>query len=343
MTPYALLLQPSANRVYADASVALSLAELEVLRTVVGDRIGPAEVLDLAGHAHLALEADLDEPTLTQLSSLSCAWALYERVGDALRPVRLTPLARFDDDLLTILKYRGKTNELFTRMLLNLTVWASDSGPDLPTRRIRVLDPLCGRGTTLNEALHRGWHASGVDQDERDVEAYAAFLRTWLKDKRLKHTADTTRLRRDGRTLGQRFDARIGLDKESWKAGDALEVSVAAADTLSTAEIFRARSFDVLVADAPYGVQHGSTSGAGLRRGPLDLLREALPGWHEVLRPGGAIGLSWNSHVAPRAAVVEALQSVGLTPLDDGPWRSFEHRVDRSILRDVVVARREPA
>ena len=78
------------------------------------------------------------------------------------------------------------------------------------TERLRVLDPLCGRGTTLNQALMYGWHAAGVDVDERDVEAYAAFLPRWLKDKRLKHTAATSRLRRDGRTLGPSLRRRAG-------------------------------------------------------------------------------------------------------------------------------------
>ena len=82
------------------------------------------------------------------------------------------------------------------------------------TERLHVLDPLCGRGTTLNQALMYGWHAAGVDVDERDVEAYAAFLPRWLKDKRLKHTAGTSRLRRDGRTLGRRFDAELAVDKD---------------------------------------------------------------------------------------------------------------------------------
>ena len=28
----------------------------------------------------------------------------------------------------------------------------------------------------------------------------------------------------------------------------------------------------------------------------------------------------------------------GLHPFDDGPWLEFEHRVDSSIIRDLVVA-----
>src|SRR5688500_3250532 len=127
--------------------------------------------------------------------------ALFERGGDSLRPVELPRRDRFDADLLTILKYSGKTNEVFTKLLLNVAVWsgAERAGP------LHVLDPMCGRGTTLNQVLMNGWHAAGLDVDDRDFEAYTAFLKQWLKAKRLKHTADVTPLRREGRKLGRRF------------------------------------------------------------------------------------------------------------------------------------------
>src|SRR5690349_22192213 len=43
---------------------------------------------------------------------------------------------------------------------------------------------LCGRGTTLNQVLMYGWHASGVERDAQDFDAYAAFLPRWLKEDR---------------------------------------------------------------------------------------------------------------------------------------------------------------
>ena len=41
-----------------------------------------------------------------------------------------------------------------------------------------MLDPLCGRGTTLNQALTYGYDAAGIDLDGKDFEAYSAFLQT---------------------------------------------------------------------------------------------------------------------------------------------------------------------
>ena len=76
------------------------------------------------------------------------------------------------------------------------------------TDRLRILDPLCGRGTTLNQVLMYGWHAAGLDVDTADFDTYAAFLPRWLKDKRLKHTADhrqaPTRRPRAGAAPGRR-------------------------------------------------------------------------------------------------------------------------------------------
>src|SRR3954468_778677 len=151
---YALLVRPSANRVYAHASEALTVAELGVLATTrLRGRLGDAEPTRIAGVPYVVFDADLGDADLGLLGDVSTALALFERDGEALRPVELPRRDRFDDDLLTILKYAGKTNEVFTKMLLNVTVW---SGAPVEGRPLRVLDPLCGRGTTLNQVLMNG-------------------------------------------------------------------------------------------------------------------------------------------------------------------------------------------
>jgi SAM-dependent methyltransferase len=341
MTSYALLVSPSANRVYAQAAPALTVAELGVLEaTVLAGRIGEVAVSELGGVPYVTFSGDLAEDDLRHLANVSTAFALFAVEGDLLRPVSLHPLDVFDDDLLTILKYQGKTNETFTKLLLNVTVLASASSGRMLNDRLRVLDPLCGRGTTLNQALMYGWHASGLDVDERDFDAYAAFLPTWLKRKRLKHTADTTRLRREGKVLGRRFDAEIGVSKEAWAADDRIQVGVALVDTLRAREVFRPAGFDVVVTDAPYGVQHGSRAGHGLQRSPLDLITAAAPVWAELLRPGGAIGIAVNNRVSSRYDVLGALAAAGLEPVDDPAYQDFEHRVDQAIVRDIAIARK---
>jgi SAM-dependent methyltransferase len=348
MSSYALLVSPSANRVYARAAGELTVAELGVLgETVLPGELGEIRLEQLAGVEYVMFEGDLDPDGLAHIANVSTAFALFERAGgheaSTLRPIELHRLDCLDDDLLTILKYQGKTNELFTKLMLNVTVLASGAATRMLSDRLRILDPLCGRGTTLNQVLMYGWHAAGLDVDGADFDTYAGFLPRWLKDHRLKHTATVARLRRDGRALGRRLDVELATSKEAWAAGDTLTLTNALADTREAAEVFKAASFDAIVTDAPYGVQHGSragATGAGLQRRPLDLLSEALPGWVRLLRPGGAVGIAVNLRTCPRAQALALLTDAGLEVRDTPAYRGFEHRVDQAIQRDIVVARK---
>ncbi|MFC8733793.1 TRM11 family SAM-dependent methyltransferase [Luteimicrobium sp. NPDC057192] len=380
VTRYAFLVSPSHNRVYAQAAPALAVAEMAVLaeRAFEG-RLRDVGTTTLGGLPYVtftlddAARPDTAGTDLALLSALSSAYALFVVDGDGddatLRPVTRAAVDLFDSDLLTVQKYAGKTNEDFTRLLVNVTVAATDrprdlagpwtTRPDGARRRLRVLDPMAGRGTTLNQALVRGWDAAGVDVDQKDVEAYATFLRTWLKNHRLKHTAGLSTVRRDGRSLGRRFEATVGATADEYRAGDTIAVELVNADTVRAADLFPAGHFDAIVTDAPYGVQHGNrasgTRGAGgrstphdeLTRSPVPLLTKALPGWVRLLRRGGAVGISWNVRVAPRAALEDVLRDAGLEVLGDvrddaapDPWHGFEHRVDQAIQRDLVVARK---
>lgn len=338
MPEFALLVSPSANRVYAEAAPSLVRAELEVLAAgVLGGAPRDLRVERMGGVEYLvfAVEA-LGERELLVLSNLSAAFALFAREGGALRPLELRRLDRFDSDLVTIQRYAGKTNESFTKLLLNVTLASSAFAAELGARVFKVLDPLCGRGTTLNQALMYGHDAAGVELDRKDFEAYAAFIQRWVKDKRLKHQAQV------GSVKGHpRLAVDIGLDKESFKAGKALHLAVVNASTVETTAVFPPRSFDLIVTDAPYGVQHGSHGAKGeLSRSPLDLVAEAAPIWRDALRPGGAMGIAWNVHVAKREALAGALARAGLEICDGPAYQGFEHRVDQAILRDVVVARK---
>jgi len=94
----------------------------------------------------------------------------------------------------------------------------------------------------------------------------------------------------------------------------------------------------VLVVDLPYGVAHGSYEDeGGMSRRPLDLLERAVPQWVTLLRPGGAIGLSWNTKVARRELAEDILIASGLEIV---PQLPLEHRVDQGIERDVLIARK---
>jgi len=348
MGRYALLILPSANRVYADASTSLTVAELEAFgRSVLGGRIAGAAPATIGGVPYVTFTADrIDARDAALLANLSSVYALF-RVEDGggggplLRPVELRPLDRFDDDLLTIQKYQGKTNEQFTKLLLNVTLLASGFATEMLDRKFAVLDPLCGRGTTLNQALMYGFDAAGVDLDAKDFDAYAAFIQTWLKRKRVKHHAERARLRLGGKVAGRRLRVSLAADAGDYKSGRTQQLDLVNADTARAAEFFKPETFDLVVADAPYGVQHGSrTAAKGLARSPVDLLTAAAPAWARLLRSGGACGIAWNTLVARREQAAGILADAGLDPVECEPYLGFRHRVDQAIVRDILIARK---
>jgi SAM-dependent methyltransferase len=328
MRRYALLISASTNRVYAGSAPELTLAELAVFGTALDSPVTDAGVSDIAGLPYVTFAADLSARDVLLLANLSSGYALFEWLDDdLLRPVRLTPLAHYDDDLITIPKYAGKTNEQFTRLLLNVTVLASGRPLGEP---LTVLDPLCGRGTTLNQALMYGYSAIGIELDGKDLDAYSAFLRTYLQRKKIKHRTELNPVRRERRLVARRFEATLDGGRS---------VVLYQGDTIDARDFLRTGCADVLVTDAPYGVAHGSHARGALARKPYDLLAAALPVWRQLLRPGGALGLAWNRHVAPRPALAELLAENGFTVVTGPGYEGLAHRVDQAIHRDVLVAR----
>lgn len=342
MPNYALLILPSANRVYADSAIALTQAELAMFNEAVlgGKLTGLARRL-IGGVSYVTFDAEaLASTDIAFLSNMSSIYAMFELTDGALRPVELRRLDRFDDDLITIPKYQGKTNEQFTKLLVNATLLSSAFAADMTTNKLTLLDPVCGRGTTLNQALMYGWDAAGIDVDATDFEAYRAFITTWCKRKRIKHHAETGEVRRDHHVAARRFSLTLAAARDDYKAGYTQRLDFVNADTVRAPEFFKAETFHLLVADLPYGVQHGSsTAGKGLARSPLDLLASAVPAWSRLLKPGGALGISLNTLVARREAAARIVADYGLHITDSGPYLCFEHRVDQAINRDILVAR----
>jgi SAM-dependent methyltransferase len=279
----------------------------------LGGALEPVEEETIGGLPYLVASAgrSLDARELACLSNVSSLYALFERRGDLLAPIAAEPWARHSDDLVTIQRYTGKTNELFTKLMLNVTVASSPRTVVklLGGERVRVFDPVCGRGTSLNQALMYGMDAAGIEIDKRDYDAYSVFIRTWLKNKRLKHHAKSSGPRRLTIVTGEQT------------------IDVVNDDTINAGAYFAKSGFDVIIGDLPYGVQHAGS--------PRDLLERALPTWRVLLKGGGTIGLAWNVRRLSRADVIDALRAVGLEPFDD---LGFEHRVDRTITRDLVVA-----
>lgn len=343
MAGLALLLRASANRVYGDAAAGLAAAELRVLGPhLPGLSVDAPVRTRLGGVDYLVFDAagPLDARALAVLSQLSSLHALFDIGADGrLAPQLITPRAVLDEDIVSIQRYAGKTNEAFTHLLVNVALGATEGGFErlLGGERLGLLDPACGRGTALNRAALYGMDAYGIEIDERDVEAYVHFLGTWLKAKRLKHAIDRATLRKARESPAHRAVVTYGPGKDRSQHH---RIEVVHDDTVRALDHLRARSIDLLVCDLPYGVHHGSRPSSGqLDRRPEALLAAALPVWAAVLRPGAGVALGWNRRTLARTRLVELVRQAGLivpTPDDEG----FVHQVDRSITRDVLVAAR---
>lgn len=330
-----MLLAPSANRVYAGEAATLAAAELAISAPFVAD-VEPTEV---AGVGYLGFQADeLAEPELRMLARQSAALALFTEADALLRPVELPKTLLLDDDLVTIPKYPGKTNEQFTQLLANVTLACVQTRT---TGALAVLDPLAGRGTTLLVAWLLGHNGYGVEGDTKAVEQMSAYLKTWLRRKRIKHTADTTPVRREGKAIGKRFDAQL--------TSEHLEMTVFTGDTRQSQYLYGKKKFDAIITDAPYGVVHGAHQTTDVRghagkrdRSPAGLLRESLPVWAWQLKDGGAMGISWNTHGLSREELAELMRAEGIEPQQGEVWLGFGHRVDSSIHRDLMVGIKQP-
>lgn len=339
MTDLLLLLAPSANRVYADAAPALGVAEASAVLGGLGIEAS-VDVEELAGVRYLRVSSSASSDDLVPaLSNLSAVFAIFERSGDLLRPVLRRAREFYPDDLVTIQKYQGKTNEQWTRLMLNVTATAARRPERWLSGEFDLMDPMCGRGTTLNIALLAGFSITGVDVDRKDFEAYQAFLKTWARTHRLKHTVTSGALTTHGTNRGRELEFVVAPDKAAYKAGETHAVRYLNADTTDLDGLLRNASVDVMITDTPYGVQHGS-HGDKLARSPLGLLDRALPGWVRLLRSGGTLGLSYNRHVAPPTELADLLVEHGLELVTDVEESGFRHRVDASIDRDLMVARK---
>lgn len=347
MKTYALLCHPGLNRVYAQQTAALCAQELWAAAGS-GIPIASVEQAELAGVDYLffscpeALSADQRQ----SIARLSAFFALFERLpGGALLPVPAPGGFAFPDNLVTLLKYSGKTNEQFTHLMVHVAQCASRTRED---GRPWLLDPLCGKGTTLFTAMRFGMEAVGIETQATWVQEGQTFLTKYFERGRYKHQrAQQKRSDRKGRKIADITHFSYALDKAAFQRQDLRQVQFIHADTLLAGELLPRQRFDLLVTDLPYGVQHGSKRPGGgkpgevqLSRNAVSLVEDSLDGWMLALKPGASVVLAYNALTTPREGLEKALSQHGLDVLTEQGYTGYAHRVDQSIDRDLIVARR---
>ncbi len=336
MRKLALKITPQRSTQYANMTE--KLAEPELLASPLGAAITHIEPVTFAGQAYLFVSLDNEsvssqclelEQVLPRLGATSEAYEFFERIGDVegpfLRPLETTFVPFLPLEMAEIRRYKGKTNEVFTRVLLNIAVFAGVFTNQY-TGRLRILDPLAGGGTTLFLALSDGYDAFGIEHQKQDVDTTVVFLRQYLNSIHMPYKELDER----GRRTGRRYQFEIG------RKGATRRLVLAHGDTcdahLHMQEVPGGPHMHAIVGDLPYGIQHfGEIAG---------MLSKALPVWESMLLPGGTVALAWNATRIERTAMIDLVeQQTQLRIRNDPPYTRFVHTVDRVIKkRDILVA-----
>lgn len=261
-----------------------------------------------------------------------------------LNPIILPKWNYIDSKISSLLKYGGKTNELFTKMMINVALLASDYNYN---DDINILDPIAGRGTTLYEAAVYGYNAYGVELDTKSVHDINIFFKKFLEQEKIKH--NTYKRKYSGISKSQNqtmLEFEYASDKSIFKeVSNRKKLGVININTIESDLYFKNNKFHLLVGDLPYGVAHGNKKIAhreNRTRNPLDLITEALPKWSKLLKKGGVLALAWNVNVLSKHKVIKLLEKAGFNELTskDENKLNFLHRVDHSIQRDIVLAKK---
>ena len=328
---YAFLLYPHANIRYRQSLLQLAVQELSMTLSALGRE---AEVVPqkMGGAMFLTFEAaKLTERDMRMLSQLASVYMLFEMEDGKLTTLERTHPNYVGEDLPALLKYKGKTNEMFTDTMLTMALAASAFMP-VHDSQLVVCDPMAGRGTTLMLALRRGYHGVGIEIGKADVKEAADYMTRYLEFHRIKYKRTDSALTVRGQVGGR--ENKFSDSAEHFKDGDTRTLRLICGDTREAEALLKPNSVHLMVTDAPYGVQKGT---AGRQDSIGGTIAAALPGWFDVLKSGGVLAMSFNTHVTRREGLVRLFEKAGFEIVQTA---NLEHWVEQAISRDVILARK---
>jgi len=338
---YIMMLWPHANARYQNESAHLAEAELRLIL----DRVAPEAVItpeERMGMPMLKIcvEDSLSAEAIDAVCGHSLMYGLFtETEGGALMPKAGREKPWLGQDLPAILKYKGKTNEMFLQMLINAALYAGCFWQE-KNEVLNMLDPMCGRATSLFIAANRRWNATGTDIDHNDLKEAEKFLKRYFEYHHFKHSAG-----RESLTLRNSKPAQVSKfvfsdTPEHFKQKNTATLRLVNADACRIREAFGKNAFHMIVCDLPYGVQHSPQGGKGEKGGLEGLLAKALPGWYESLKVGGAVAVSFNAQNIKLETVRSAMEEAGFEVMRGGAYDGFAHWVEQAVTRDIAVCRR---
>ena len=340
---YRMLLWPHANARYQTETVHLARAELQLTL----NRVAPGAVIaadDAWGMPWLTVDAEgaQDSDLIRVLCGHSLIYGLFGEEDGQLRPIGGRRPARVGHDLPAILKYKGKTNEMFLHLLINTALYSSDYWPQADGRLV-MLDPMCGRGTGLFVAANMGWDAVGADVDGGDLKEAERYFRRYLEYHRFKH-----HITRQSRTLGGGRAAALcrfeyAANGHSYREGATQALSLVNLDAAMVCAGLGKNAFHIIACDLPYGVHHDAKLAKGVsRQGNWleTLMARALGEWYAALKPGGSVAVSFNGQNFDIEALRARMEQSGFEVLRGGAYEGFSHWVEQAITRNIAVGRK---
>lgn len=349
MKKYLILQHPGHNRVYYNVAGELALAELTIATKRLQVTCTDIGIEEVANVRYLALSTDdaITNDDLAILSRLSFVFAIFEMQAcgehSCLVPIAFINYEYVDGKISSLQKYAGKTNELFTKMMINVGLLTSDFDYN---HQIQLLDPVAGRGTTLFEGSVYGFDVMGIEIEPKSVHETCVFFKKYIETERYKHASDKRQVYGKNKAEAVYIkEFEYARNKQEFKSEhQRRKLGIVNGNSAEAANYFKKNSFHLIVGDLPYGIAHGNTGAkktGSITRNPSELLSLCLPQWSQVLKKGGAVVVAWNAFVVSKQQLAEIFTANGFKVMTEAPYDQFEHMVDKSIKRDIIVARKK--
>ena len=330
---YAFLLYPHQNIRYRQSLELIAAAELSMTLSALGHA---AEVTTerRGGAVFFAFETEaLTERDVRMLSQLAGVYVMFSEQDGAMTPMEPLHPQYIGEDLPALLKYKGKTNEMFTDSMLTMAL-ASSAFIAQHDGALTVCDPMAGRGTTLMLALRRGYHGVGIEIGKADVKECCDYMTRYLEFHRIKHKKSESSLTVRGKLGGRETKFVLSDTAENFKAGDTRAMRMIQGDTRDAQALLKTESVHLMVTDVPYGVQKGT---AGKQDSIGGTLSAAMEGWFAALKRGGVLAMSFNTYVTRRVDLERMCERAGFEIVKTEP---LEHWVEQAVNRDVILAKK---
>lgn len=341
-------LYPHNNKRYYESMKQLAVHELSIITNQV-DIASELIFEHIGGLELMTFEvASLSNDLLNRIYHHSALLALFEISGDSLKPLMAGKENYFSADIAYILKYKGKTNEMFTEMLLNLGVFSSDF-KDKYDQPLHILDAMCGKATSMFMALKKGYHSAGIEANKNYYSEVENFIKRYFQHNRLKYHINRTSYNLDSRKRALKFILETADTLEHYKSGDIRTLEYVLGDTMFSTTYFGKKKFHTILADLPYGVQHQPSNDSSKKTNKkqstqapfkdiLDTIDDSLNGWLSTLKNGGTLVLAFNNKALNKDELITLLLTRSLEIV--GSTFDFTHWVEQSITRDIIIAKK---